>query len=161
MNGKRLLYAGSFDPLTNGHLDLILRGAKLCGHMVIGVAKNVSKKSLFAVEERMEMIRLSTEHLRNVTIDGFDGLLADYVREREIDVVLRGLRTAADFEYEARMAHMNARLYGNGAETVFLLSRPEYSFISSGLVREVFALNGDISGFVPGEVLKLMKREKA
>jgi pantetheine-phosphate adenylyltransferase len=155
---ERILYAGSFDPVTNGHLDLINRASKLCERLVIGVIRNRSKNARYALADRMEMIRLATGHLRNVEIDSFDGLLADYVREKKINVVLRGLRATMDFEYEMQMAQMNARLYGSEVETIFLMTCPDFSFVSSSLVDEVFMLGGDISGLTPEAVLSYMKR---
>jgi pantetheine-phosphate adenylyltransferase len=152
-----MLYAGSFDPITNGHLDLINRGSKLCERIIIGLIRNRSKVSRFSLEDRAEMIRLATLHLGNVKIDFFDGLLADYVKKEGVNVVLRGLRAAMDFEYEMQMAQMNARLYGDEAETLFLMTCPEYSFVSSSIVNEVFRLGDDISGLVPDAVLAYMK----
>ncbi|MDR0425521.1 MAG: pantetheine-phosphate adenylyltransferase [Clostridiales Family XIII bacterium] len=160
LTGKKLLYAGSFDPLTNGHMDIIERGCALCGTLVIGVAKNHSKREKYPFDARSEMITLATGHLANVEIDSFDGLLADYVNSRGISAVLRGLRACADFEYEMQMAQMNARLYG-GAETIFLMAAPSYSFVSSSMVHEVFSLGGDVSGLVPDKVLEYMKSFEA
>jgi pantetheine-phosphate adenylyltransferase len=154
---KKALYAGSFDPITAGHLDVINRASKLCDTLVVGVIQNPSKASAFTGEERMTMIRKATEHLPNIQIDRFDGLLAHYVLQHDITVVIRGLRATMDFEYEIQMAQMNARLYSNQAETIFLMTNPEHSFISSSLMREVFALGGDIAGLVPECVLEMMK----
>lgn len=155
----RILYAGSFDPITNGHLDLINRAAKLGDKLIVGVIQNRSKKPFFTVEERIDMIAASTEHIKNIEIDHFEGLLADYVKQKNINVVVRGLRAAMDFEYEIQMAQMNARLYNNHVETIFLMTSPDYSFVSSSIVREVFLLNGDISGLVPDKVLEYMKNK--
>jgi pantetheine-phosphate adenylyltransferase len=156
---QRILYAGSFDPITNGHLDLINRAAKLGDKLIVGVIQNRSKKPFFTVEERIDMIAASTEHIKNIEIDHFEGLLADYVKQKNINVVIRGLRAAMDFEYEIHMAQMNARLYNNHVETIFLMTSPDYSFVSSSIVREVFLLNGDISGLVPDKVLEYMKNK--
>lgn len=156
---KKVLYAGSFDPITNGHLDLINRAAKLGDQLIVGVIQNMSKKPFFSVEERMDMIRKATEHIDNIEVDYFSGLLADYVKSKKIDVVVRGLRAAMDFEYEIQMAQMNARLYNNDVETVFLMTCPDYSFVSSSIVKEVFTLNGDIKGLVPDKVLEYMERK--
>ncbi|MDR1571977.1 MAG: pantetheine-phosphate adenylyltransferase [Clostridiales Family XIII bacterium] len=153
-----LLYAGSFDPITNGHLDLIIRGSRLCERMIIGVIRNRAKDSRFPLDDRAEMIRLATSHLKNVSIDCFDGLLADYVKEKGVSAVLRGLRATMDFEYEMQMAQMNARLYGDEVETLFLMTCPEYSFVSSSIVNEVFRLGGDISGLVPDAALAHMRK---
>jgi pantetheine-phosphate adenylyltransferase len=156
---KKVLYAGTFDPITNGHLDLINRASKLCEQLVVGVMENQSKKPFFSSEERVKMIRACTNKLPNVEVICFDGLLADYVNCNQIDAVIRGLRATMDFEYEIQMAHMNARLYNKDVETVFLMTTPEYSFISSSMVKEVFSLNGDISGLVPRIVLKELKKK--
>lgn len=156
---KKALYAGSFDPITAGHLDVINRASKLCGTLVVGVIQNPSKASAFTGEERMDMIRRATSHLSNIQIDQFDGLLADYVLRHQITVVVRGLRATMDFEYEIQMAQMNARLYHDQAETIFLMTNPEHSFVSSSLMREVFALGGDISGLVPDCVLEMMMKK--
>lgn len=154
---KKILYAGSFDPITNGHLDLINRAAKLGEILVVGVIENKSKKAFFSVEERMDLILKSTKHLSNVQVDSFDGLLADYVKGNNINLVVRGLRATMDFEYEIQMAQMNARLYHNEVETIFLMTSPDYSFVSSSIIKEVFSLKGDIKGLVPDEVLTYME----
>ncbi|MDR1135286.1 MAG: pantetheine-phosphate adenylyltransferase [Clostridiales Family XIII bacterium] len=154
---KKLLYAGSFDPVTNGHLDMITRACALCDDMVIGVVKNHSKKSRYSFDDRVSMIKLATVHLEHIEIDSFQGLLADYVKDRGINAVLRGLRANADFEYELQMAQMNARLFEGKIETVFLMTNPEYSFVSSSIIHEVFSLGGDVSGLVPDRVLEYMK----
>lgn len=148
----KALYAGSFDPLTYGHLDLIRRSAKIHDTLVIGVIDNPSKKSLFSPEERVEMIQSITGDLSNVSVDSFTGLLAEYVNENGFNVVVRGLRASMDFEYELQMAQMNARLYEDCVETIFLMTAPSLSFISSSMVKEVHSLNGDISGLVPEPV---------
>lgn len=157
MKHTKMLYAGTFDPITNGHLDLIKRGSHLCDELVVGVLSNKSKQPVFSAEERIEMINLCIEGIDNITIDTFDGLLADYVKMNEIDVVLRGLRMSMDFEYEIQMAQMNARLYDGKVETVFLMTAPDYSFVSSSIVKEVFFLKGDVQGLVPMPVLEFMK----
>jgi len=156
---RKVLYAGSFDPITNGHLDLINRAAKLGDHLIVGVIENHSKKAFFSVEERKDMIVAATSHIPNVEVDDFSGLLADYVKKNNVDVVVRGLRATMDFEYEIQMAQMNARLYNNDVETIFLMTSPDYSFVSSSIVKEVFMLNGDIKGLVPDKVLEYMERK--
>jgi pantetheine-phosphate adenylyltransferase len=156
-----MLYAGSFDPITSGHLDLINRSAKLCERLIVGVTVNLSKKSRYSVEDRLAMIRLAVAHLDNVEIESFTGLLADYVKRRNVGAVVRGLRASMDFEYELQMAHMNARLYKNEVETLFLMTSPDYSFVSSSLVSEVFMLGGDVKGLVPDPVLEYMNRCKS
>jgi pantetheine-phosphate adenylyltransferase len=147
----RMLYAGTFDPVTNGHLDVIKRAARLTDHLIVGVLKNSEKKCYFTLEDRIKMLSLATQGILNVEIDSFDGLLADYVVRNRIDAVVRGLRVTTDFDYELQMAQMNARLHKGSAETVFLMTDPAYSFVSSSLIKEVFMLGGEIEGFVPSE----------
>lgn len=156
---KKVLYAGSFDPITNGHLDLINRAAKLCDKLVVGVIQNQSKKPFFTTEERKDMIKKATGHIKNIEVDSFSGLLADYVKSNNIDVVVRGLRATMDFEYEIQMAQLNARLYNDDVETIFLMTSPSYSFVSSSIVKEVFTLKGDIKGLVPDQVLEYMQEK--
>jgi len=159
MKKNKLLYAGAFDPITNGHLDVILRGSRLSDNLTVGVLRNFSKNSLFTAEERMELIRRSTAGIGNLEIDSFDGLLADYVKQKGFNIVIRGLRVSMDFEYEMQMAQMNAVLYDESVETVFLMTNPAHSFISSSIVKEVFSLGGNVKGLVPEAVLEAM-REK-
>ena len=154
---RKALYAGSFDPLTNGHLNIIERAAKLYDSLCVAVVVNPNKSSLFNVDERVEMVREATKHIPNVTVDKFSGLLADFVNAGGYEAVVRGLRVAMDFENEIQMAQMNARLYKGNTETVFLMTDPEYSFISSSLVKEVASLDGDIEGLVPEYVLRKIK----
>lgn len=152
----KALYSGSFDPLTMGHMDIIIRAAKLYDELVIGVIGNPSKKSMFTLEEREEMLKATLKDLDNVSVDHFSGLLADYVNRNGFNVVVRGLRSTTDFDYEIQMAHMNDRLFNDSVETVFLMTDPKYSYISSSVVKEVFTLGGDINGLVPDEILKRM-----
>ena len=140
----KALYTGSFDPLTNGHLNIIERAAKLYDELTIGIIVNYSKKSMFSLEERKEMIEETLSHLDNVKVEFFSGLLADYVNENKFNVVVRGLRAAMDFEYEIQMAHMNARLFDEQVETVFLMTDPKYSFISSSMMKEVHSLGPEV-----------------
>ena len=154
---SKALYAGSFDPLTCGHLDLIKRAAKICDHLVVGVIENPQKKALFEVDERIKLIEIECKDMENVTVSSFQGLLADYVNDNEFDMVVRGLRGGADFEYEIAMAQMNARLYRDNVETVFLMTNPGFSFVSSSIAKEVCSLGGDIEGLVPNAVLNAMK----
>lgn len=142
------IYPGSFDPITNGHLDLIERGARLFDRLVVAILRNAGKEPLFSVEERMEMLREVVGRFPNVKVDCFDGLLTDYVSNRKAGVILRGIRAISDYEYELQMALMNKRL-SPGIETVFLMSSEEHSFVSSKLVKQVFELGGNISGLVP------------
>ena len=152
----KALYPGSFDPLTMGHLNIIRRAAKLYDELTIGVVSNSSKASMFTLEEREEMLKDALRDLPNVKVDHFSGLLADYVNRMGFDVVVRGLRATTDFEYEIQMAQMNARLFNESVETVFLMTDPQYSFISSSVVKEVHTLGGCIDGLVPDEILKRM-----
>lgn len=160
MNQNNALYAGSFDPLTNGHLDLIKRAANICKSVTVGVIENPQKTPYFTAEERKDMIRRATKDLKNVQVDSFSGLLADYVNSQGFSVVLRGLRSNMDFEYELQMAHINARLYEKNVETVFLMTNPKYSFVSSSLAKEVHSYGGNIEGLVPKIVLDEMNKKR-
>ena len=157
--GKKALYTGSFDPLTYGHLDMIQRAAKMFDELVVGVIANPAKKPLFTVEEREAMIRDVVGDIPNVRVDHFTGLLADYVNSEGFDIVVRGLRATTDFEYELQMAHMNARLFKDKVETIFLMTQPEYSFISSSMMKEVRSLGGNVEGLVPDKILKCMDKK--
>ncbi|OLR54900.1 pantetheine-phosphate adenylyltransferase [Hornefia porci] len=150
---KKALYTGSFDPMTNGHLDIITRASRMFDELVVGVIVNPAKHPLFTKEERVAMIREITDELPNVTVDSFEGLLADYVNRNRFDAVVRGLRATTDFEYEIQMAQMNARLFDPGIESVFLMTSPEYSFISSSMIKEVVSLNGCVEGLVPEKIM--------
>ena len=152
---RRCVCPGSFDPVTNGHLDVIERASRLYDEVTVGVLVNVSKSGLFPVEERIEMLREATAGLGNVTVDSFRGLLVDYCRERDIPVVVKGLRAVSDFDYELQMSQMNNRL--TGLETLFVATNPEYSFLSSSLVKEVAKWGGDVSGLVPEPVLQRLR----
>jgi pantetheine-phosphate adenylyltransferase len=145
------IYPGSFDPLTNGHLDLIDRGRRLVGKLVVSVLNNEAKQPLFSVQERMDMLREAVVGMDNVEIDGFEGLLAEYAARRGASVILRGIRAISDYEYELQMALMNRRLRPD-IETMFLLAGEGNSFLSSRLVKEVARLGGNVSGLVPAEV---------
>ena len=152
------IYPGSFDPLTNGHLDLISRGSRLVDHMVVAILRNESKQPLFSVEERIGMIReVLGNHYPNVEVECFNGLLVDYAAERGASLIFRGIRAISDYEYELQMALMNRRLRPE-IETVFLMAGEAYSFISSRLVKEVFRLGGSISGLVPPSVEARLKK---
>ena len=145
------IYPGSFDPITNGHLDLIDRGSRLVDRLIVGILRNESKQPLFSVEERMEMLREVVAGYPNVEVDCFDGLLVDYAQARNATVLLRGIRAISDYVEELQMALMNRRLNPN-VETIFMMSGEAYSFISSRLVKEVISLGGNISGLVPPSV---------
>ncbi|MBQ8107384.1 MAG: pantetheine-phosphate adenylyltransferase [Ruminococcus sp.] len=148
---------GSFDPVTLGHLDIINRASKLFDKVIVLVSFNKSKSSAcFSTKERMEMIIAVTKHLDNVVVDCYDGLLADYLKMRNAEVIVKGLRAVSDFEYEFQMALANKKLY-NGAETVFLTTAGENMFLSSSVVKEIASFGGDIDGFVPPEILETIK----
>lgn len=145
------VYPGSFDPLTNGHVDIISRGARLFDEIVVAIASNAEKSPLFSISERVEIAREVFNGTPNVHVDTFDGLLVDYVQRREAQVIVRGLRAVSDFEFEFQMALMNRRLNGT-IETVFMMPAEQYSYISSRLIKEVFALGGRVHGLVPDMV---------
>ena len=151
------IYPGSFDPITNGHLDLIQRGSRLFDRLIVSILRNETKSPLFSVQERMEMLCEVVRDYANVEVDSFGGLLVDYAEKRGAHVLLRGIRAISDYEYELQTALMNRRLRP-GMETVFLLANEAYSFISSRLIKEVFGLGGDISGLVPPSVEKRLQR---
>ena len=151
------VYPGSFDPLTNGHLDIIRRASRLFDRLFVAVLENEGKAPLFSVHERMELIAGCTRDLNGgVEVHSFSGLLVDYMRRVEASVVVRGIRAVSDYEYELQMALMNRELY-DGAETIFMVPTVEYTFVSSRLVKEVFRLGGDISHLVPAPVLDALR----
>ena len=148
---KLVIYPGSFDPPTNGHLDLIRRASAMFNHVVVGVLRNESKAALFTVEERMEMLAEATADLDNVSVDSFSGLLVDYARSRDAKLILRGIRAISDYEYELQMALMNRHLHPE-LETLFMPAAEKFSYLSSRLVKEVNRLGGDIARLVPPNV---------
>jgi pantetheine-phosphate adenylyltransferase len=150
---------GSFDPVTNGHLDIITRAATLFDEVTVAVLVNRAKSGLFTLEERMEMLREGVSGLSNVTVASFEGLLVDFCAERGISAVVRGMRGLGDVDHELQMAQMNRRL--SGVETVFLPASPEYSFLASSLLKEVAAYGGDVAGLVPDDVLARVKQRLA
>lgn len=145
------IYPGSFDPLTNGHVDIIERGVRLFDRIVVAILINADKSPLFSVEERVEIARAVFERFPNVEVDTFDGLLVDYVQRRNAQVIVRGLRAVSDFEYEFQMALMNRRL-NHAIETVFMMPAEQYTYISSRMIKEVFSLGGQVHGLVPDMV---------
>jgi pantetheine-phosphate adenylyltransferase len=151
---RRAVCPGSFDPVTNGHLDIVQRAASLFDEVVVAVGVNASKRRLFTPEERLEMLRQAVQHLPNVTVAGFTGLLTTFCQERGIHAIVKGLRAVSDFDYELQMAQMNSSL--TDVETVFVPTSPEYSFLASSLVKEVAGFGGDVSGLVPDFVLPLL-----
>jgi len=154
------VYPGTFDPVSNGHLDVIRRGAGLFDELVVACAVNISKSPLFSLDERLEMLRGLTSDLPNVRVEGFSGMIVDYVRELGGRVILRGLRTFSDYENEVQMAYAN-RTFAPDIETVFVCASLEESFISSRLIREAAALDGDVSRFVPPLVEEKLKQRTA
>ena len=152
----KALYPGTFDPPTNGHVDLIQRGSKLFEHLTVGILNNPVKNPLFTVEERVEMLRESTSSLGNVSVATFDGLMVDFARQLGATAVLRGIRAISDYEHEFQMALMNRRLAPE-IETVFLQPAGRYSFVSSRMLKEVFSFGGDVTGLVPPNVLKRLR----
>jgi pantetheine-phosphate adenylyltransferase len=156
---RRAVCPGSFDPVTNGHLDIVSRASKLFDEVVVAVLINKSKQGLFTVDERMDMLREVCAEFPNVKIDAFHGLLVNFCRERDIVAIVKGLRAVSDFDYELQMAQMNSSLAP--VETVFVPTSPTYSFLASSLVKEVAAYGGDVSGLVPEQVLpRLTERLK-
>jgi pantetheine-phosphate adenylyltransferase len=148
---RRAIYPGSFDPLTNGHLDVIVRATKLFDRVIVAVAGNESKHPLFTLAERVRLVRRAVRHLPAVEVDSFQGLLVDYVVQRSAQVVLRGLRAVSDFEFEFQLALMNRKL-NERVETIFMMPKDTYTFLSSRLVKEIASLGGDVSAFVPAHV---------
>jgi pantetheine-phosphate adenylyltransferase len=153
---SKAIYPGSFDPLTNGHLDLIARGAKFVDTLVVGILDNEEKHPLFTVAERVEMLTEATRKFGNVSVATFDGLLVEFAKKQEARIVLRGIRAISDYEYELQMALMNRRLSPD-IETLFLMPAEEYSYVSSRLVKQVFRLGGSVEGLVPPIVLQRLK----
>ncbi|HWF67558.1 MAG TPA: pantetheine-phosphate adenylyltransferase [Acidobacteriaceae bacterium] len=156
MNTIRAIYPGTFDPLTNGHLDLIARGSKIFDHLVVAILNNSEKKPLFPVEERVEMISEATREFGNISVSTFDGLLVEFARQQQAQALLRGIRAISDYEYEFQMALMNRRLAPQ-LETVFMMPAEKYSYVSSRLIREVFDLGGSVEGLVPASVVERMQ----
>jgi pantetheine-phosphate adenylyltransferase len=148
---RTAVYPGSFDPLTNGHLDVVQRAAKLFDRVVVAVAKNEGKQPFFTLKERVDLVRKSTAHLPNVQADSFDCLLVEYVVRQKARAIVRGLRAVSDFEFEFQLALMNRKLNEN-IETIFMMPKDTYTFLSSRIVKEIARLGGDVAGFVPPPV---------
>ncbi|KAA2253585.1 pantetheine-phosphate adenylyltransferase [Solihabitans fulvus] len=144
---RRAVYPGSYDPVTNGHLDVVARASKLFDEVIVAVMVNKNKQTLFTVEERMDMLREVTEQWPNVRIDSWHGLLVDYCKANDIASIVKGLRAVSDFDYELQMAQMNQQL--SGVETLFMAANPLYSFLASSLVKEVATYGGDVSSLLP------------
>ncbi|MHA6805341.1 pantetheine-phosphate adenylyltransferase [Salinifilum ghardaiensis] len=156
---RRAVCPGSYDPVTNGHLDIIERAAKLFDEVVIAVLENKNKKSLFTVDERMGMLADVTASWPNVRIDSWHGLLVDYCRDNGIGAIVKGLRAVSDFDYELQMAQMNQRL--SGVETLFMSTNPEYSFLASSLVKEVATYGGNVTGLLPPKIEQRLRERLA
>lgn len=152
------VYPGSFDPVTNGHIDILEKTSKIFDKIIVAVVHNVSKKALFTLDERVELIRESTKHLNNIEVECFSGLLANYLRDRNACAIIRGLRTVADFEYEMHMAMINKRLIPD-VDTIFIMSDSSNIFVSSSIIKEAALLGGDVSELVP-EIVKLKLEAK-
>ena len=156
---KRAVCPGSFDPITFGHIDIIERASEQFDEVVVAVLANRTKASLFTVEERMEMIRQTTAHFKNVKVDSWHGLLVDYCKTNSVQAIVKGLRAVTDFDYELQMAQVN--LQGSGVETMFMATAPAHSFLSSSIVKELAHFGGDVSSMVPGIVNDALKARVA
>lgn len=156
-NTRTAVFPGSFDPVTNGHMDLIVRSAGMFERLVLGVLVNLGKQPLFSLEERVSMLECLTETLPNVCVKSFEGLLVDFVKQEEASVIVRGLRTAQDFEYELPLAQANYKLYQK-ADTVFLATSPEHSYISSSGVKEIYRFGGNVRDMVPDLVYERLQQ---
>jgi pantetheine-phosphate adenylyltransferase len=156
---RRVVCPGSFDPVTNGHIDIISRAAQLYDEVVVAVVRNPNKTSMFTAAERVELIREATKQLDNVRVDRFEGLIVDFCRDNDISAIIKGLRAVTDFDYEMQMAQMN---YSQaGVETLFMTTNPLYAFLSSSLVKEFAKFGGDVSGLVPRAVLERLNSRLA
>ncbi len=160
MNTVRAIYPGTFDPLTNGHLDLIARGSKIFDHLIVAILNNSEKEPLFPVKERVEMLTEATREFSNISVSTFDGLLVEFARQQQAQALLRGIRAISDYEYEFQMALMNRRLAPQ-LETVFMMPAEKYSYVSSRLIREVFRLGGSVEGLVPPSVVERLQKQAA
>ncbi|MDQ6630496.1 MAG: pantetheine-phosphate adenylyltransferase [Verrucomicrobiota bacterium] len=153
---RTVIYPGSFDPLTNGHLDVIQRAAKLFDRVIVAVAKNESKKPLFSLKERLALVATAVKPFSQVEADSFDGLLVDYVEANSGQAIIRGLRAVSDFEFEFQLALMNRKL-NQRIETIFMMPKDTYTFLSSGIVKEIASLGGEVSSFVPAHVQRALQ----
>ena len=155
---KTAVYPGSFDPVTNGHIDVIERALKLFDKVIVAVGDNPDKKSLFSTKERLEMLRESTKHLKNIEIDSFSGLLLEYVKKKNSRIIIRGLRVVSDFEFEFQRALLN-RVADDKIETVFIMTKESYVFLNSSIVKEMAMFKGIVNGMVPKIVEKKLKEK--
>jgi len=153
---KIAIYPGTFDPITNGHIDIIKRASQLFDHVVVAIAENAQKKPLLSLKQRIELAEVIFEKFENVSVEGFSGLLVDFAASQKASIIIRGLRAVADFEYEFQLARMNKDLAPN-IETIFMTPHEKYAFVSSTLVREIALLGGDVSKFVVPEVSKVLQ----
>ncbi len=156
--GRIAVYPGSFDPITNGHVDIIARCLEIFDGVIVAIADNAQKKSLFTINERVKMAKIALQDMPDVVVESFSGLLVDYVKKTNATVILRGLRATSDFEYEFQMAHMNKSL-NRKLDTLFMMTGKDYFFISSRTVKEVAGLGGDVNGLVPGIVAEYLKKK--
>lgn len=154
---RTAVYPGSFDPITNGHIDIVRRALKIFDNVYVAVIKNPEKKPFFSCEDRVKMIKEEFKGDKNITVDSFDGLLVDYARKVNADVIVRGLRAVSDFDYEFQMALTNLKMYPE-IETIFIMTDYKYSYLSSSLVKQISGLGGDVSGFVPEHVKQKLKK---
>ena len=152
------VYPGSFDPVTNGHLDIIERSSRVFDKVVVGVLNNSGKNPLFSAKDRVDMLKSVTKHMKNVEIDSFSGLLVDFVKMKNASVIVKGLRTVGDFEYEFQMALLNKAL-NQDIETMFMMTNSKYSYISSSMVKELAGFNGDLTGLVPAQIINKIKQK--
>lgn len=155
---RTVIYPGSFDPVTNGHLDVVQRAARLFDRVIVAVAQNDGKQPLFTLEERRELVDHATRQIPNVETDSFTGLLIDYARARRANAIIRGLRAVSDFEFEFQLALINRRM-NETIETIFVMPRDTYTFLSSRIVKEICRLGGDVRAFVPGHVHTALERK--
>jgi len=156
---KIAIYPGTFDPITNGHLDIIKRASKMFDKIIVAVANNKSKKSMFDLETRVKMVKLSTKNLKNIKVKSFNSLLVDFAKQENSKIIIRGLRAVSDFEYELQMSYANQSL-DSKIDTIFLMPTLNNAFISSSIVRNILAYNGDVSHLVPKEILDIIKLKK-
>ena len=150
------VYPGSFDPITNGHVDIIERASRVFDKVIVGVLRNRNKEPLFSAPERVKLAELATEHLENVSVESFDGLLVEFARQHEAAVIIKGLRTVNDFEYEFQMALLNKSL-DSECETMFMMTNSKYSYISSSMVKELAEYKGNLEGIVPSQIIQYIK----
>ncbi len=155
---KSAIYPGTFDPITNGHIDIAKRAVTFCENIIISVVKNPIKNTFFSYEERISLVKKSTKNIKSISVEGFDGLVVDFAKKKKINVIVRGLRMISDFEYEFQMALTNRNLAPK-IETIFLMPHPEYSFISSRLLKEIFTLGADLHKFLPISALKALRKK--